>query len=256
MEVLLIFIFIIVLIVSVAYTGNYWGSLTEQAARNKGYRDGDWYWKGFWRGERAFHEVVAAPDLSEYTSKGGKSHLTEWAEDGFVVKKESKIVNENEWVCKKCGRANEPYVGTCACGNTKRDNKGKDTVINQADLEAKIAEIIKRKTESEQEWIKDVQKEAEKADDWFESLQGKSDIVSVEPQKFTDWNCDTQIESPIASIGQEEFQSEPEDVQIPQEYMDEELLNIEKAKQYKELLDRGIISYSEYEKKRKELLDL
>lgn len=236
MEALLIVFFLILIgIISVVYSGNYWGNLTEQAARNKGYRGDEWYWKGFWRGERAFHEVVAAPDLSEYTSKGGKSHLTEWAEEGFVIKKEPRMVNENDWVCKKCDRVNESYVGTCACGNTKRDNKEGDKDIKEAELEEKIAEIMKRKTESEQEWIKEVQSEAEKADDWFESSQSKQEELNIE---------------------QKELQSEHKDVQILHEYIDEELINIEKVKQYKELLDMGIISFAEYEKKRKELLDL
>ncbi len=247
--------FAIAIFIGVA-VGVYWGRVVEEAAISKGYRGKEWFWQGFFRGEKALYEAWLVPDLSGYTQKYEKSHLTELLEEDFVIKKKPRIEVEHGWRCKKCGRANEIYVGTCACGNTKRDNNGKDTVINQADLEAKIAEIIKRKTESEQAWIKEVQKEAEKAEDWFEGSQGKTDVASVEPQKFTDWNIDTQIESLVASIGQEEFQSEPEDVQIPQEYMDEELLNIEKAKQYKELLDRGIITYSEYEKKRKELLEL
>ncbi len=31
-------------------------------------------------------------------------------------------VNSNQWKCSKCGRLNENYVGTCACGNTKSQN--------------------------------------------------------------------------------------------------------------------------------------
>lgn len=45
-------------------------------------------------------------------------------------------------------------------------------------------------------------------------------------------------------------------VQKPANNTSEEKDNIQKVRQYKQLLDEGIISHEEYEKKRKELLDL
>ena len=29
----------------------------------------------------------------------------------------------NNWECSNCGRVNQEYVGVCACGNKKSDNK-------------------------------------------------------------------------------------------------------------------------------------
>ena len=31
----------------------------------------------------------------------------------------NQTLNTNEWICPKCGRTNQNYVGTCGCGEVK-----------------------------------------------------------------------------------------------------------------------------------------
>ena len=35
----------------------------------------------------------------------------------IIIKRQT--VASNEWVCPKCGRKNQNYVGTCGCGEVK-----------------------------------------------------------------------------------------------------------------------------------------
>lgn len=36
-----------------------------------------------------------------------------------IFTQSQRSISANQWKCSKCGRVNEDYVGTCACGNTK-----------------------------------------------------------------------------------------------------------------------------------------
>lgn len=62
-----------------------------------------------------------------------------------LSKDEPVDVANGEWQCKKCGRVNSDYVGTCSCGNTKAENEeiGVDNTSSQRFCENCGTEISK-----------------------------------------------------------------------------------------------------------------
>lgn len=43
-------------------------------------------------------------------------------EEALKPQQQESYASANQWKCKQCGKVNENYVGTCACGNTKDKN--------------------------------------------------------------------------------------------------------------------------------------
>ena len=109
-NVLIIIIFFVIAI----YIETAWAKWVNSIIRNKGYHE-DWFWIAFFFPWPALIYALSKPE-SRYKNDyyASTTHLSRVAES---------VVPENGWKCIKCGRGNAVYVGTCACGNTKFDNK-------------------------------------------------------------------------------------------------------------------------------------
>ena len=97
-----------------------WGFATSAVVRNKGYGEEDdkWFWLGFFFSFIAF--IIAL-------TKPVKEQPLSYAEKEREKKKEEKerqkeILEEGGWQCV-CGRMNERYVFSCACGRNKSDGE-------------------------------------------------------------------------------------------------------------------------------------
>lgn len=117
--------YFLVFIVGAIVWGLIWGYATSAVIRNKNYTDYDsWFWLGFFFGLIAF--VIAETKEEAKASYSSKpTHLTAAALKADEAYFPNAIVNTipaNGWKCRKCGKGNENYTGTCACGNTKKEN--------------------------------------------------------------------------------------------------------------------------------------
>ncbi len=223
----------------VILNGVYWGNKTGRVMEKRGdYEKG--FLKGFFGGRKAY--ILSLDTEEQHSFYTGETPLLDaMYSERNSIRATYSSKSEN-WQCKKCNRINADYVGTCACGNTKTANNQRDISakhqgpdIKTSENVQKVSENIQNETERKPDWIEDIQSEGEIAQEWFVNMQSNPDDIKV----------DSEI-----------MQNEINDSHMLSQYVDKEFVNIEKVKQYKELLDRGIISYTEYEKKRKELLDL
>ena len=94
--------------------GFIWGAIVQATIERKNIEE-DWFWWGFFFGPIAFLVASTQPQNDTYN----------YMDSDFLTKKkdayktETKAANGfSHWECKKCGRINYPYVGTCACGAT------------------------------------------------------------------------------------------------------------------------------------------
>ncbi len=135
---------------------------------------------------------------------------------------DQKTVSTGDWKCI-CGCVNSDYVGTCSCGRTRDESS--TTYEN----------LVKA---SEDECNKRIL-----AHGGWKCICGRvnSDYVGTcSCGRTKNENSETQ-ETPIQRATEKE---------------DKELLNLQKLKSYKELLDFGIISKEEFDKKKSELLNI
>ncbi len=153
-------------------SGLIFGCIAQAISEEKGYDTG--FGWGFWLGVIGLIVVACRPDrriVHSYNDYPSNSYLSAAAEE----KRSQQTMSNGGWKCQKCGRLNQSYTGTCACGMTKNEN---DTFL------------IKEKEDKE--------------------------------KKDKD---------------------------------EKEFVDIQKLKAYKELLDSGVISQEEFEKKKNELLN-
>ena len=117
--------FIVLSIVGSLIWGLIWGYATSEVIKNKNYMDYEsWFWWGFFFGLIAF-VIASSKDQAKASYSSGPTHLTAAAKKSDEAYLPKSIVNNipaNGWKCRKCGKGNEGYTGTCACGNTKREN--------------------------------------------------------------------------------------------------------------------------------------
>ena len=118
-------LYFLICIISAIVWGLIWGYATSSVIRNKNYTDADsWFWIGFFFGLVAFLIAVSKEEAkASYSSK--PTHLTAAAlkrDEEYLPKSIVNSIPANGWKCRRCGKGNENYTGTCACGNTKREN--------------------------------------------------------------------------------------------------------------------------------------
>lgn len=105
---------------------------------------------GFFFGFIALIVALTKPDLRgvHYTLRD--THLSHIASDSYGNgNSKNTAISVDGWKCKKCGRVNCTYVGTCACGNTKQKNNeysGKVAPDNKPLLNYSADEIRKYKS--------------------------------------------------------------------------------------------------------------
>ncbi len=172
----------------ILFFGVIWGIVTNKILENKGYDD-NWFWWGFFFGIFAVIVAASKPKAPESTPVS-YYHFDESSNSGngrFNISRGGYDKNDS-WKCRKCGRINPLYTGTCACGNTKY-SQSRPAVTPAPATTTATSQIVIPATISVSE---------------------KSETVD----KFS------------------------------------------QIKEYKELLDVGIITQEEFDKKKKELLDI
>ena len=94
--------------------GVVWGIITQLIISHKNY-DENWFWWGFFFGFIAVIVAAVKPVNRSY-------YETKILSSVAMEKHDNDILKNSGWKCKKCGRVNPSYTGTCACGNTKANN--------------------------------------------------------------------------------------------------------------------------------------
>lgn len=95
-----------------------WGMITKKVSEKKGYYGG-FAW-GFWLGLIGL--IVVACKSKQCRSDdyyATSSFLSAVAQE----ESEEQMLSNGGWKCKKCGRVNTGYTGTCSCGMTKEESK-------------------------------------------------------------------------------------------------------------------------------------
>lgn len=107
-----------------------WGFATQAVINNKGYNE-NWFWWGFFFGIIGFIIALTKPQCPK----------SEFAADSYDnLRRISAEQNApGSWRCKKCGKFNASYIGTCACGCSKENNLAE---INQNKGEAAKPEPV------------------------------------------------------------------------------------------------------------------
>lgn len=102
-------LFFVVFIVFVVQ-GIFWGTITNNVMRDKGYYDG-WFWRGFFFSGAAFAAALSKPYKNIYQ------------EDMFLGKMHGKdILKNGGWECQFCHSLNEGIVSTCGCGKSREES--------------------------------------------------------------------------------------------------------------------------------------
>lgn len=122
--------------------GLVWGFATKTVIKNKGYDD-NWFWWGFFFGFIALIVACAKPEnRSRYDYSDSQGSTLSYAASAYAHEVQSKkTFHDGGWTCK-CGRVNNSYIGTCACGRTKAE-------IQKEENEAKEKEV-QRQNEAEE----------------------------------------------------------------------------------------------------------
>lgn len=214
--------------------GCVWGIATDQVLKNKGYNE-SWFWWGFFFSFLALIVALTKPEQHKYKYKESESE-SEW-----------KILAHGGWICG-CGRTNPNYTGTCACGAPKERSVNSKAAL-PASAAVKQAELERLKIEEN----KILQKGG-----WKCRRCGK-----VNPEFIGFCACGMtkgQSKEVDQRYEREENEKRAAAEEMQKNTIDEngsgEKDKFEEIKKYKELLDSGIISEEEFNKKKTELLGL
>ena len=137
--------------IGVIFWGIIWGFATQAVIKNKGYEE-NWFWWGFFFSFIAL--IVAAckpenrPSYQIYTSDSDDPYsYFRNNSAGSIYSREvqaKQVLSQGGWTCT-CGRLNNSYTGTCACGRTKSEVDG----INRQKAERERAEQEKSSRQDE-----------------------------------------------------------------------------------------------------------
>lgn len=108
-----------------------WGVVTYVINTNKGYEGG--FWWGFFLEIIGLIVVLCKPDNHSRVDLTS-SPLLLMSEGGVIVSssEDQSILASGGWRCRKCGRVNASFIGTCGCGTTKGDNGQSPKISNIA----------------------------------------------------------------------------------------------------------------------------
>ena len=215
------------------------GVITKGIASSKGYDGGGWFWLGFGAGvvgiiiaacmrryesdySRAYTPRQTPNDLQSTFRDESRDYTFNTA-NSAKVKKPSRAPTYKEgllasggWECKKCGTVNPSYTGSCGCGNSKREN----------------AQYSKPKEEA------------------------KPEASSAPAQEIPKANISPAEKAPKTEINAQDLVQKIQKAKpanVPDE-QDVQMKKLQVLREYKALLDDGIITEEEFETKKKELL--
>lgn len=96
-----------------------WGFAVYKLIVSKGYYE-NWFWWGFFFQLIALVVALIKPDISNvYPSEQAVQ-----AADARKVCHDSGLLDSGGWQCRRCGRINPGYTGTCGCGMSRAGNDG------------------------------------------------------------------------------------------------------------------------------------
>ena len=225
MEVLFVFVAIVVFVLH----GLFWGFIVSVAADKRGHNESFFIW-GFFLGWVGLLIVLAkepvftaAPANTRYLSK-------KLEEEKFKT-----VRTVGDWECI-CGRINQNYVGTCACGRTKAE------VMNYRTRkpEPEVVPVPVPATEPVPAAVAEPVPATEPAS-----------AVVIEPVPVAPAEPVSDL-PPVEVTGSTPAEEKVRDT-IP---VSQEMENLQLIKVLKELLDSGAITQEEYDLKKKQLLGL
>lgn len=233
-------------IVYVVIYGCIWGFVTQKVIDNKGYSD-NWFWWGFFFG--FFATIIAATKPQCHSDY----ETPTWTNNSSNQNSPDRsMMASGGWICS-CGRTNPSYTGTCSCGQSKYGS-----TKNQAKVLA-VSPLTIAANEAEMERIK---REASKIianGGWRcrKCGKGNPDFINC---------CVCGMTRRESKEIDKKYEQEAEEAKKVEEVNREEQLNKDKTKEqmdkfeeikkYKDLLDNGIITEEEFNKKKSEFLGL
>ena len=121
--------------ISALVYGIIFGCVVKSMYEKKGYDGNRGFWLGFFLGVIGVIIAASKPDVSQ--------RYNHQATDDYVRKLQGlnsskplgqrtiQTLSTGEWICPRCNKINASYVGTCACGGTRREyeaqKKAKET---------------------------------------------------------------------------------------------------------------------------------
>ena len=229
------------IIITFCIQGCVWGFVTNKVIENKGYSE-NWFWWGFFFGLFAVIVAATKPECHYY-----ENTEPSWMQS---ASHDRVILSQGGWICG-CGKTNPSYTGTCSCGATK-DSSVSSKISSSVD-----SPLVVAANQVELEKLKAEERHTLENDGWRCRRCGK-----VNPEFIGFCSCGMTRGQSI-KIDQEYEQEEAEKAVKETNQMSNAKVKdsgvydkFDEIKKYKELLDSGIISTEEFEKKKTELLDL
>ncbi|MBQ9887548.1 MAG: SHOCT domain-containing protein [Lachnospiraceae bacterium] len=199
----------------------FWGWATNKVVENKGYTD-SWFIWGFLLGLLAFIIALTREDCHSniYSSPTALTLASKEYEDEL----KDMHASGKSWQCRRCKKINPYYIGTCSCGNTKRENNGYG--VKPAASAAVAKPVISAAV-------------VKPADDAKSKGSTANAVSSASKDNETKQDVQEAAKSTEAA---NEAVYEDREVRI--------------LKQYKALLDSGIITQQEFDNKKKQIFGL
>ena len=248
----------------------FWGFLTNAILRRRGYKE-NWFWKGFFMPGFAAAKAMSMPEADQTESvstplqpvtplqpapqQQAYSDAPLFYDWGVADKTEpfmpavqnleatrklyagpasaepAQILSNDSWRCV-CGRVNYAYIGTCACGRNKSGRNAEEEAMEKKQREK--AEAEKKRLE-QQKKLEQEKLEQEKAAK--EKAAREAALKAEEERK--------------AQEAKKAREAKPQQQDISA--MDEQA-KLRMIREMKALLDEGIITQQEFDRKKKEYL--
>ena len=123
-----------VYIISAIIWGIVWGIATNAIIQNKGYNE-NWFWWGFFFSIIAALVAISKPEnRKSYDYSNDSSSLGNGGSFYTREYQDNKVLSDGGWKCI-CGRLNNSFTGTCACGRTKEEVKKFEEEEKQKQIE-------------------------------------------------------------------------------------------------------------------------
>ena len=204
----------------------FWGWLTSRVGENKGYPSGSFFWWGFGLAMIGLLVVLSKPDRHSYMDAVYSSPL---------LRNKDSASSVNGWRCPNCGRTNTGSI--CSCGTQRRNDgnnvwecpncgKKNPSLYNTCDCGYEKGSA-KTTVSGRQQW---------------EEIMAAKKAEEEEAKK----------PKTVENVGS----TAVEKGTVDQASNEQAKSKFDEVKAYKELLDSGIISQEEFDRKRKELLGL
>ena len=224
-------------IIGIIIWGIIWGFATNAVIHGKGY-DENWFWWGFFFGFIALIVAACKPEnrsgYQSYSqdSNDPYSYFQNNSADAAYSRniQTKKILDQGGWMCS-CGRLNESYIGTCACGRSKSDVE--NTASNPYVQNNSTASMYANDTNAQK----------------ILAQGGWACVCGRLNESYIGTCACGRTKAEIEEINRRNAEQEKSSGQ-------DELSKLAAIKELKSLLDEGIITQEEFDAKKKNLLGI